>query len=146
MPSAARLVAAIGLAILAFVASGMIIPLLPENTNVGYFPFINMAIGALCGWFVMGKRAGRGATAAINNGFTGMVSLVFWALFVQGGYEMIRLAMRNRYDDAFESLIAIFEIMINHAKILMDAPLVVTLIVGGVITGLLTENAWRRWR
>lgn len=145
MPSAARLAAAIGLAILAFIASGMIIPLLPENTDVGYFPFINMTLGVLCGWFIMGKRAGRGVTAAINNGFTGMISLVFWALFVQACYEMIRLAMRNRYGDAFESIIAIFEIMIENGKILMDAPLIVTLIVGGVITGLLTENAWRRW-
>ncbi len=145
MPSAAKLVAAIGLAILAFIVSGMIIPLLPENTDVGYFPFINIILGVLCGWFVMGKRAGRGVTAAINNGFTGMVSLVFWALFVQGCYEMIRLAMRNRYSDAFESIIAIFKIMIEHGMILMDVWIIVTLIVGGVITGLLTENAWRRW-
>lgn len=146
MPNAARLVAAVGLTILAFIASGMIIPLLPEGTNVGYFPFVNMALGWLVGWYVMGKRAGRGVTAAINNGFTGVVSLVFWGLFVQGCYEMVRLAMRNRYGDAFESLLAIFEIMIENGKILLDLQLIVTLVVGGVITGLLTENAWRRWR
>ncbi|MEP2029078.1 MAG: TrgA family protein [Paracoccaceae bacterium] len=145
MPSAARLVAALGLTLVAFIASGMIIPLLPEDTDVGYFPFVNMALGWLCGWFVMGKRAGRGVTAAINNGFTGVVSLVFWGLFVQGCNEMIRLAMRNRYSDAFESIIAIFDIMIEYGKILMDPQLIVTFIIGGVITGLITENAWRRW-
>ena len=84
MPSAARLVAAVGLAVLAFIASGMIMPLMPESTDFGYFTIVNMVLGVLCGWFVMGKRAGRGTTAAINNGFTGMVSLVFWGSVCAG--------------------------------------------------------------
>ena len=50
-----------------------------------------------------GQTRGRGWTAGINNGLTGVASLVFWALFVQGCYEMFRLAMRNRYDGPFEA-------------------------------------------
>jgi hypothetical protein len=146
MPSAARLVAAVGLAVLAFIASGMIMPLMPESTDFGYFTIVNMVLGVLCGWFVMGKRAGRGTTAAINNGFTGMVSLVFWGLFVQGCNEMVRLAMRNRYDNAFEAVIAIFELMAEYGMVLLNGPLILVLVFGGVIVGLLTEHASRKWR
>ena len=146
MPNAARLVAAVGLAVLAFFASGLIMPLMPESTDFGYFTVVNMVLGALCGWFVMGKRAGRGTTSAINNGFTGMVSLVFWGLFVQGANEMVRLAMRNRYDNAFEAVVAIFEIMAEFATIMLNLPLILTLVFGGVIVGLLTEHASRKWR
>ena len=68
MPDAARLVAALGLALIAFIVSGQIMPLMPEGMDFGYFTWVNVGIGILTGWVVMGKRAGRGTTAAINNG------------------------------------------------------------------------------
>ena len=86
MPTAARLVAAMSLALLAFIVSGQIMPLMPDGTDFGYFTYINMALGVLTGWIIMGKRVGRGTTAAINNGITGAVALLFWGLFVQGCY------------------------------------------------------------
>lgn len=145
MPNAARLVAAIGLAILAIIATEMIKPLMPEGTGFGHFGTVNIVLGLLCGWIVMGKRAGRGLTAAINNGFTGMFSLLFWGLFLQGSNEMIRLAMRNRYDNGFEAVVAVFEIMAKFGFYLLNVPLIGVLIVGGVLVGLMTEYAWRRW-
>ncbi len=146
MPDAARLFAAIGLAITAFIVSGMIIPLMPEGTDFGYFTWVNLAIGALSGWIVMGKRAGKGITAAINNGITGMVAMVFWGLAVQGAYEMVRLAMRNRYDGPFEAIMAIFEIAIDYGWTIFVFPVIMTLLIGGILTGLATEYAWRTWR
>ena len=41
----------------------------------------------------MGLRAGCGWTAGVNNGLTGVVALVFWAVFVQGSYKMFGQAM-----------------------------------------------------
>lgn len=146
MPDAARLFAAIGLAITAFIVSGQIMPLMPEGTDFGYFTWVNMAIGALAGWISMGKRAGKGITAAINNGLTGMAVMVFWALFVQGVYEMVRLAMRNRYDGPFEAIMAIFEIGIDYGTTIFTIPVITTLVVGGIVTGFATEYAWRTWR
>ena len=77
MPSAPRLIAAICLGIQAFVVSGQIIPLMPDGTDFGYFTVINIALGMACGWIVLGARAGRGTTAAIDNGTTGTAVLVF---------------------------------------------------------------------
>lgn len=146
MPDAARLVAATSLALIAFIVSGQIMPLMPEGTGFGYFTYVNITIGVLCGWIIMGKRAGRGITAAINNGLTGVVAMVFWGLFVQGTYEMVRQAMRNRYDGPFEAIMAIFEIGAEYAMIMFVPNIIVTLLIGSVAAGLATEYAWRTWR
>lgn len=146
MPNAARLAAAVSLAILAFILSGQIMPLMPEGTDFGYFTIINMSLGVLVGWILMGRRAGRGTVGAINNGFTGMVTLIFWGLFVQGAYEMFRRAMRNRYDGPFEAVAAIFEIGgIEYGQVLLNTTVITTAILGGIIAGLLTESAYKRW-
>ena len=146
MPDAARLVAALCLALIAFIVSGQVRPLMPEGTDFGYFTYVNIAIGVLCGWIVMGKRAGRGIVPAINNGLTGVAALLFWGLFVQGVYEMVDLAMRNRYGGPLEALSAIFEIGAEYGWMIMVPNIIATVLVGGVLSGLATENAWRRWK
>jgi len=146
MPNAARLVAALCLALLAFIVSGQIMPLMPEGLDFGYFTYVNIAVGVLTGWIVMGKRAGSGTTAAINNGITGVVAMVFWALFIQGTYEMVRLAMRNRFDGPFEALVAIVEIGADYGLTIMVPQVIISLLVGAVASGFATEYAARTWR
>ncbi len=146
MPDAARLSAAIWVGVIGFFVSFQIMPLMPESTNFGYFVWINLALGALAGWYVMGKRAGRGITAAINNGFGGMLTLVVWALFVYACYEMFDKAMSNWYKGPFEALLAIFHFMAEFGLILVNPVIIGTLAVGGVLSGLATEYAWRTWR
>ncbi|APX11426.1 TrgA family protein [Tateyamaria omphalii] len=146
MPDAAKLVGGVCLAILAFVVSGMIMPLFEEDTNFGWFTHVNVAVGFICGWMVIGARAGRGMTSAINVGLTGPVVMVFWALFIQSCNEMVRVAMKNRYDGAFEAVVAIFQIGAEWALLMATIPIWVTLLAGGAITGVLTEYAWRTWR
>ncbi|MGV6849031.1 MAG: TrgA family protein [Marinibacterium sp.] len=146
MPTAARLVAAVCLAGLAFLVSGEIVPLLPEGTYVGRFGIINALVGLVCGWVVMGPRAGRGIVGGINNGLTGVVVLMFWGLFIHSANEMVRQAMRNYFDGPFEAIMSIFTIGFDYAKMIFSAEVVVTLIVGGVVSGLATEYASRKWR
>lgn len=146
MPTASRLVAAACLMVVAFLVSGMIMDNGEEGKAYGYFTHINLILGFLCGWIIMGKRAGKGWTAAVNNGLTGVVSLVFWGLFVQGTYEMFRLAMRHRYDGPFEALLAIFQIGVAYGEQLLAPEIIATLAFGALFSGILTEIAWRRWR
>ncbi|KAE9628603.1 EscU/YscU/HrcU family type III secretion system export apparatus switch protein [Parasedimentitalea maritima] len=146
MPTGARLTAALCLALLAFLLSGEIMPLMPEGTNFGYFTPLNMCLGLLVGWFVMGKRAGRGFVPALNNGISGVAVLLFWGLFIQGAYEMFRLAMRNRYGGPFEALSAIFTIGLDYAIVIFVPEVIVTVLIGAIVSGLATENASRRWR
>ncbi len=146
MPNAARLVAALSLALIAFIVSGQVIPLMPEGTDFGWFTYVNIAIGLLTGWVVMGPRPGVGLTPAINNGLTGMVVMVFWALFVQGTNEMVGLAMRHRYDGPFDAILGIFEIGMKYALVLMVPNIIATLLIGGVLAGFACQYASKKWR
>ena len=74
MPDAAKLVAATCLAIMGFLLSGLIMPVYVDaygETNFGWFVQVNVVLGIVVGWISMGKRAGRGVSAAMTNG-TGM--------------------------------------------------------------------------
>lgn len=149
MPDAARLTAAACLAIVAFFLSGLVMEVyrdLKGDVNFGWFIWVNVAIGILVGWISMGKRAGRGVSAAITNGITGVFLLVLWGLFVQACNEMTRLAMKNRYDGPFEAIAAVFQIGAEWGLLLLTGPILGTMVVGAFVSGILTEYAWRTWR
>lgn len=146
MPTAARLVAAFALAVLALIVSGQIMGLMPEGTSFGYFAYINAGLGAVTGWQLMGKRVGRGVVGAINNGITGMAVMVMAGLVLQGAAKMFKLAHRHIYDDPFEAVGDVFANALEYFFVMSVPHVIFTLVVGGAICGLLTENAARRWR
>jgi hypothetical protein len=146
MPTAARLMAAACLAVVAFIISRMVMPLMPESTDFGYFIQVNIGLGLVVGWIVMGRRAGRGTTAAINNGLSGIFVLMLWGIGVQAINEMVRLAVRHRYDGPFEAITAVFQIGAEYGAQIATLPIGVALVVGGVASGLMTEFAAKHWR
>jgi hypothetical protein len=146
MPTAAKLVAAVCLAALGWIASDMIKPLVPVSVDFGWFNHVNAAIGALVGWFFLGPRSGDGLVSAINNGITSAVVLSLVGLLVQATNEMVRLSFARRYDSPFEAIAAIFEIVIEYGRIMVDTQLILSLLAGGVVAALVTEAVGRRWR
>lgn len=145
MPTAARLIAALSLAVLAFVISGMIVPLMPDDTDFKYFSIINMALALVVGWRFVGVTAGRGIVSAITDGLTGTMLLVILALILQGSAEMFDKAHQFLYDDPFEALAAIFVIALDYFFIICVPNILAALAIGGIIVGLATEFASRRW-
>ena len=146
MPTAARLMGAVCLAVVGAIISYMVMPLMPESTDFGYFVHVNVVLGILVGWIVMGSRAGRGFTWAINNGLTGVFVLFLWGILLQAINEMMRLAMRNRYDGPFEAIAAVFQIGAEFAVIIATVPIGIAFVVAAVISGLMTEYASNQWR
>lgn len=146
MPTAARLMAALCLAVVGYVLTQQVIALMPERTNFGYFMQTNVILGLILGWVVMGRRAGRGKTSAINNGLTGVVVLIFWGLGVQATYEMFRRAMGNRYDGPLEALTAIFQLGAEFGALMVTPTIGVTVVIAAVISGALTEFVGNRWK
>ncbi len=146
MPTAAKLFAAICLAALGYVVSESIKPLMPEGTGFGIFSLLNAGIGFLCGWLVVGKRAGRGVSAAISNGLTGTFALVCVALFVQACVKMVDMAMHRRFDGPVEAFAAIFEIAIGFGGVMATVPVLLQLLIGALITGIVSEYAARNYR
>lgn len=146
MPTAGRMVAAILYAGLAWWVSQMIEPLFPEGSDLGWFAEFNAAVGFVMGWTVAGKRAGGTWSAAISYGLTATAATVFWALFLHCFAEMIRKSMRRLYDGPFEALVDVFDLMFEYALLMAVQPVILTLVIGGIIAGLITESAARTWR
>lgn len=145
MPTAAKLVAAILLAILGWILSDVVRPLMPEGTGFGWFNYVNAFIGLTVGWTVIGTRVGRGFVSAINNGVTGTAVLVLWCLFVHSCYEMFRLAMRNRYDGPMEALTSIFLIASEFGIMIATPTFFGVAIAGALVAGILADAAGKRW-
>lgn len=146
MPTAAKLVAAVMFALAGFLGAEAFKPLMEEGTNFGQFSPLTAVIGALTGWMVMGRLAGRGYVAATGFGLRTMVTIVFWALLAFCIYDMVLLSMKMRYDGPVEAVVGVFELMVERVLIMRDWNFVITLAVCGVVGGLVTEWAGRRWR
>jgi len=139
MPTAARLVAAVLLGVLAWMVSEQVKLLMPDRSAFGNFNVINLVLGIVIGWQVIGSRCGRGYSAAIGNGLTGGAVLLFWGLLIHAAVEMFERSMRLRYDGAFEAVAAVFELMAEYG-LMMATPLVGgTLVVGAILAGFIAE-------
>jgi hypothetical protein len=145
MPTAPRLIAAICLAFLGWFVSGMIIPLLPDGTKIGWFVWVNTGIGVLVGWKVMGPRVGTGGITGFGIGLTGMVALVFWGLLIHSLVEMIYQSLKMRYEGPMDALVGMIGISLGFVRIMATPEVIVTLLVGGLLAGLLTQWSGRRW-
>jgi len=145
MPTAARIVAAVLLAALGWFVSELIKPLFPPEQQTGWFSEANAVIGFLVGWVFMGKRAGDTYSGALGYGLTGAVLLVIWGLFLHSFYEMIEKSLRKQYDQPLEAVVAIFEIMIKHAPVLINPIVIGTLLIGSMIIGVIVEFVGRRF-
>lgn len=139
MPTAARLIAALGFVVIGL-GVARVLGLLP----IGWA--IWGGVGALCGWVVMGTLTGRGYRAAAGFGLRTSATLAFWALLALSLREMIRRAYLRQYDDAFEAIVAIFEIALDRGRALITAEPLAVLVVGGLVVGVLSEFAGRRWK
>lgn len=147
MPTAARLVAAIVFALVAFFAAELFKPALPPETGWGAFTQICVVIGVLSGWRVMGRLAGRGWYAALGYGLRTSATILFFAMLIFSIYEMIQQALRSRYDGVFGAIEGTFYIMLDYGAALVHPfDTLIVLVAGGMAAGLLVEWASRQWK
>lgn len=144
-PTAAKLVSGLCLAVLAFVVSLQVMETMPPQTDFGIFLPFNIVLGFAVGWLWLGPRSGEGGVTAISYGLTAAALLLVVGLFAQGANEMMRKAMLNRYGGPFEAVGAIFEEALAFAQKGLGSESLITLAVGGVITGLLTDWTAKRF-
>jgi hypothetical protein len=145
MPTGAKLMAAISFAIVGWIVANAYVPTLPEGSSVGLFRELVGVLGAVVGWKVMGKSVGKGYFASIGSGWKTMVVLVFFALLLFSIREMVSLSMKLRYEGPTEAVLDVFALMFEKARSLLFPAVLASIVIGGAIAGLLTENANRRW-
>jgi hypothetical protein len=146
MPTAAKLFAAVGFALVAFMACEVFKTTVPERTVWGVFNPVGAAIGFLCGWRVMGRLAGQGYGSALGYGLRTSVTILFWILLVWSIHQMIMRSLNMRYGGPMEAILGIFEFMLEFGREAATPQVLGALAVGGVLGGWLAEFAARRWR
>ena len=145
MPTGAKLMAAISFGIVGWIVANAYVPTLPAGMSVGLFRELVGLLGVVVGWKVMGASVGKGYAASISSGWKTVIVLVFFALLFFSIREMILLSMKMRYDGPMEAVLDVFAQMLKQAQALLTPNVLASMVVGGAVAGLLTENAGRRW-
>ncbi|MCI2398524.1 TrgA family protein [Aliiroseovarius subalbicans] len=145
MPTAPKLVAAVFFAALGWFCADLVKPLLPDGTQIGLFSPISAGFGLLVGWVFTGKRLGLGQGTPIGIGFSSSILMVLWVLLCFSGYEMLRLALRKSYDGPVEAIQGMFQIGVDYLLLAATVEVAGALVLGGVLGGVLTGWAARRW-
>ena len=145
MPTAARIIGGLYFAALAWLVSDMIVPLMPEGTQFGWFHYVNAALGFLCGWKVLGPRVGYGYQAGLTSGLTTGIAMVLSALFIHSGVIMIDKSLGLRYDGPTEAVVDVFSLMFEHGLIMATPMIGATLLVGSFLGGWICEWVEQRW-
>jgi len=145
MPTASKLFGAVYFAAMAWFACDLVVPLLPEGTQVGWFNPIMAITGWVMGWLMAGGRAGDGTVSGFGYGLTTSLLIVFWGVLIWSGYEMITLSTKGRYGGPVIALQAMVAIAIDYLKLISTPEVLGTLVVGGMFGGWLAEWAAKRW-
>lgn len=144
--TAARVVGAVLLAGWGWFISDLIRPLMPESTVFGWFNFVNLGLGWVVGWSMLGPKAGKGMMAALGNGVTVAFALGFLGLFTQAVNEMLRLSTRKMYSGPLKAFEDLFRIMAEYGQVLLHPTVIGPLIIGAVVIAVLVEMADSVWR
>ncbi len=146
MPTAAKAMAAICFAVVGWVLANYYALNMPDAAAAGPIREGAAVVGVIIGWSVMGNSVGKGYVEAAGAGIKTAVILAVVALFLLALAEMLENSVRMRYEDAMEAILAVVDTMAKRSHALLSLGVFGTILLGGIISGLLTENAGRRWK
>lgn len=149
MPTAGRLVAAALFGALFWYVSALGLPLFAaaEMPEPPWFVVLNAALGVVLGWIIAGGRAGLGTwMAAVSYGWTTAIAIAVVALFAHGFVRMIELSLRMRYDGPVEAVAESFGLMAGIGAVLATPDILLSLALGALVAGLVTEWVGRNYR
>lgn len=145
MPTAAKLFAAVALAVVGFFAAALVLPHLPGGARADFLPLMAASVGILVGWRVIGRATGRGYGSSAQAGVRGALYLVLWVLALTGFMQMVKMALRMRYDAPTEALVDVVSQAMDFGELVLKPDVLLVLFVGGGLAGMVSEWAGRRW-
>ncbi|PUB11313.1 TrgA family protein [Yoonia sediminilitoris] len=145
MPTAGRLAAATAFFIYGWYIALAASPFFLEGIAPGYLIPLSIGIAVLCGWMVVGSRAGRGYVAAVGHGLTGAFAYSLWMIFLMSFEDMIARSLRRLYDGPMEALVGVFDLMLQLGNDLFDINLILSVAIGGIVCALFAEYFAKRY-
>ena len=146
MPTGAKLMAAASFAVVGWIMANFFAMNMPDVTSLGPIRVAAAVTGAFVGWSVMGNAVGKGYIEAAGAGIRTALVVMVVALFLLALREMLINSVKMRYDGALDAILDVFQTMGKRAHGLLSLGMVGTILLGGTVAGLLSENAGRRWK
>jgi len=138
--------AAVSFAVVGWVLANYYALNMPDAAAAGPIREGAALVGVIIGWSVMGNSVGKGYVEAAGSGIKTAVILAVVALFLLAMAEMLENSVRMRYEDAMEAILAVVDTMAKRSQALLSLGVFGTILLGGIIGGILTENTGRRWK
>ena len=148
MPTAAKLVAALIFAVIAYVAADQYAFVVPDGRPAGPLREVSALVGLLTGWFVMGDfvMKPRGTVEAMGTGVRCSVTLAFVVLVIYSIWEMLDRALDGRYKGLQDALLDIFARALAFGTPIFTPGVLGVLLLGGLMGGALAKFAADRWK
>lgn len=151
MPTAAKLVAALVMAGLAYGVSYLwVVHANPGGLDaafrIGWFKEINAALGFWLGWRILGRGAGETLWLSVTSALLTGAALVVAALLTHSFVAMIKEALGSRYSSPEQAVEAVMGFVVRFFVQSMQPEVWGALALGTVAAGGLTHVAARTWR
>lgn len=146
MPTGAKLMAAASFAVVGWVLANYYAMNMPDAGAAGPMREAAAVVGAIIGWKVMGPSVGKGYVEAAGSGIKTAVVLAVAALFLLAMREMLDNSVKMRYEGALDAILDVFQTMARRSEALLSMGVFGTILFGGILGGILSENAGRRWK
>jgi len=146
MPTAAKLVASILLAISGFIVLIVVVNVYPDaaRRSVG-MTSAAILVGVLTGWRGLGKKISEDEGSGMVSGLKAGITMFIWVLFLFAFESMIAGIKDNLYYQPMTALLVIPAGMIKYGQMALNVPIVGTMVVLAAIVGRITKTADTRW-
>ncbi len=146
MPTAAKLVSAIYMAIASVVVIMVVVSVYPDIEREQNRMAITAGIvGLLVGWRGLGKRIKFEERTAVSLGIRSGGSAYLWVLFLFGLNEMIQGILRNRYFEPIDAVLTIPAEMMEIGQLSLRLPIVAAILVLSAVGGIIAKRTGNRW-
>ncbi len=145
MPTAAKLVAALALALTGAIAAMIFVQGNPEIPIGIRFVGTNALVGFFAGWYSLGKNPGNGIFDGAMSGIRSLVFLLIGSGMVFAFYHVSRNLQQFKSQDVTSLPLAWIENSFENVVLAMSKDVAIALVIGGVLSGIASYIASRRW-
>lgn len=150
LPTAARLVAAIALGLVSGAMVYLLIHFYPDENfqrDRGNLQLVFGGVGALVGWYSLGKRIATDGGTGIFLGLRAAVTVIVWLLFILAINHVIGQIVRDRFAGAepMEAIWLMMQKAAEYSLYLLNLKFIGIIAFAGITVGVLTRNTHHKW-
>lgn len=146
MPTAARLVSAILLALSAGIVVMIAIEVYPNIGNrMNSLLAGAVGVSLVVGWMGIGRTIAMDEGSAVMAGIKAGITAFLWVLLVYGIEEMVQGIMVHAYYQPMTALLQVPSRMIEYGKMAMNVPIGGAIVILSAFVGIMAKRASDKW-